>query len=68
MRRQYKEPVVPGDRLGLKPDLVVLDDTKKEAFVIDVTMPFEGTESFPTARLEKEKKYEHLKATLRQGL
>ena len=33
--RQYKEQVVPGDNLGLRPDLVVLDDTK-EAFVIDV--------------------------------
>lgn len=64
MGRQYKEQVVPGDRLGLKPDLVVLDDTKKEAFVIDVTTPFEGTESFSTARLEKERKYGYLKALL----
>ena len=62
--KQFKEQGVPGDNLGLKPDLVILDDTKKEAFVIDVTMPFEGNGSFAEARQAKERKYGHLKALL----
>ena len=40
------EQVVPGDTRGLKPDLVVLDRAKAEAFVVDITVPFEGEESF----------------------
>ena len=63
--RQYKEQVVPGDGQGLKPDLVVLDDDKKEAFVVDVAMPFEGPGTFQDARTAKERKYDHLKALLR---
>ena len=55
------EQVVPGDTRGLKPDLVVLDRAKAEAFVVDVTVPFEGEESFTDARNAKEEKYAHLK-------
>ena len=62
--RQYKEQMVPGDPQGLKPDLVVLNDVSKEAYVVDVTMPFEGSGSFAMARTEKEEKYNHLKALL----
>ena len=57
--------MVPGDGQGLKPDLVVLDDNKKEAFVVDVAMPFEGPGTFQDARTAKERKYDHLKALLR---
>lgn len=49
----------------LKPDLVVLDDNKKEDFVVDVAMPFEGLDTFQEARTAKERKYDHLKALLR---
>ena len=59
------EQVVPGDTRGLKPDLVVLDRAKAEAFVVDVTVPFEGEESFTEARKAKEEKYAHLKQILR---
>ena len=62
--QQFKEQVVPGDPQGLKPDLVVLNDVTKEAYVVDVTMPFEGSDSFRAARAEKERKYHHLKALL----
>ena len=65
--RQYKEQMVPGDSQGLKPDLVVLNDTTKEAFIVDVTMPFEGMDTFSTARPEKERKYNHLKALSSKG-
>ena len=62
--RQYKEQMVSGDPQGLKPDLVVLNDVSNEAYVVDVTMPFEGSGSFAMARTEKEKKYNHLRALL----
>ena len=39
--------------MGLKPDLVIVDDVRKEAFVIDVAMPFEGTGTFAEARAAK---------------
>ena len=51
--RQYKEQMVPGDGQGLKPDLVILDDIK-EAFVVDVAMPFEGIGTSQEARTAKE--------------
>lgn len=57
--------MVTGDNLGLKPDLVILDDSRHEAFVIDVAMPFEGNGTFQEARTAKERKYGHLKALLR---
>lgn len=63
--RQYREEVIPGDTLGLKPDVAILNEANKEAFIIDVTMPFEGTESFPETRTAKERKYDHLKALLK---
>ena len=62
--RQYKEQMVPSNSQGLKPDLVVLNDTTKEAFIVDVTMPFEEMDTFSTAQPEKERKYNHLKAPL----
>lgn len=60
---QFKEQVVLGEPQGLKPDLAVLNESTKEAFIVDVTMPFEGTDSFQAARME-ERKYHHLKALL----
>eukprot|EP00731_Ephydatia_muelleri_P013824 Em0007g1134a len=63
--RQFLEQMVPGDRMALKPDLVILNEAKSEAYVVDVAVPFEGEESFPAARRAKEDKYNHLKALLR---
>ena len=51
--------------MALKPDLVILNQTKSEAYVVDVTVPFEGEEAFETARKAKEEKYEYLKPLLR---
>eukprot|EP00731_Ephydatia_muelleri_P013835 Em0007g1145a len=51
--------------MGLKPDLVIVDDARKEAVVVDVAMPFEGTGTFAEARAAKERKYGHLKTLLR---
>ena len=62
--QQYKEQVVPGYEQDLKPDLVIINKTTKEAYIVDVTMPFEGTEAFAAARVAKEQKYHHLKALL----
>eukprot|EP00731_Ephydatia_muelleri_P013732 Em0007g1042a len=59
------EQVVPGDTRALKPDLVVLNEARSEAYVIDVTVPFEGELAFREAREAKEEKYDHLKAILR---
>ena len=39
--------------MGLKPDLVIVDDVRKEAFVIDVAISFEGTGIFAEARAAK---------------
>ena len=63
--RQYLELKVPGDRLNLKPDLIILNEAKSEAYVVDVVVPFEGGDSFPDARKAKEVKYQHLKVLLR---
>lgn len=60
------EQTVPGDRSGLKPDLVVLNREKSEAYVVDVVVPFEGEDSFRAARQAKEDKYSVLKLVLRE--
>lgn len=57
---QYREQVVPGDPQGLKPDLVVINDSTKKVHIVDVTVPFEGEEAFQEARVAKEEKYHHL--------
>ena len=62
---QLREQVVPGDTMALRPDLVVLNREKSEAFVIDVAVPFEGEVAFQDARQAKEDKYEYLKPLLR---
>eukprot|EP00731_Ephydatia_muelleri_P037617 Em0521g3a len=64
MGQKYKEQTFPGDTSRLKPDLFVLNELSKEAFVVDVTIPFEGSGAFQEAREGKEKKYEYLKALL----
>ena len=56
--QKFKEQVLPGDRSGLKPDLIILNDQTKEAHIVDVTVPFEGAGAFPAARSAKEQKYE----------
>ena len=55
---------MPGDRLSLKPDLVILNEAKSDAYVVDVVVPFEGEDSFPDAQKAKEVKYQHLQALL----
>ena len=50
---------------NLKPDLVIINEEKSEAYIVDVAVPFEGEESFPVARRAKEDKYNHLKDILR---
>lgn len=62
---QYLEQMVPGDPQGLKPDIVILNDSTSEAFVIDVTVPFEGPEgTLEEARETKIAKYSHLRGVL----
>ena len=63
--RQFLEQKVPGDPQNLKPDLVIINEEKSEAYIVDVAVPFEGEESFPVARRAKEDKYDHLKDILR---
>ena len=63
--RQLLEQKVPGDPQNLKPDLVIINEEKSEAYIVDVAVPFEGEESFPVARRAKEDKYNHLKDILR---
>ena len=38
------EQVVPGDNMALRPDLIILNEDRAEAFIVDVTVPFEGEE------------------------
>ena len=54
---------MPGDPQGLKPDIVVLNECTKEAWVIDVTVPFEGEDTLE-AREGKIAKYGHLREVL----
>ncbi|KAL5509841.1 hypothetical protein EMCRGX_G005278 [Ephydatia muelleri] len=63
---QLLEQTVPGDGMALKPDLVILNKDTSEAFVIDVTIPFEGEDSFRAARQGKVDKYNHLKRVLQE--
>ena len=63
--RKFRDQVLPGDRSGLKPDLIILNEETKEAHVVDVTVPFEGAGAFTAARTAKEQKYAYLKAMLR---
>ena len=58
------EQVVPGDTRALRPDMVILNEAKSEAFIVDVTVPFEGEEAFQAARRAKEDKYAYLKPLL----
>ena len=60
----YNEQCIPGDTSRLKPDLAILNETSREAYIIDVTMPFEGTGTFQAAQTAKEQKYDHLKVLL----
>ena len=61
---QYLEQMIPGDPQGLKPDVVVLNETTKEAWVIDVTVPFEGESTLEGAREGMITKYAHLREVL----
>ena len=61
---QLMEQSVPGDGRSLRPDLVILNKEKAEAYVVDVTVPFEGEDSFLEARKAKEEKYAHFKQVL----
>ena len=61
---QYLEQMVPGDPQGLKPDVVILNESTKEAWVIDVTVPFEGEGTLEEAREGKIAKYSHLREVL----
>ena len=44
---------MPGDNMALRPDLIILNEVRAEAFIVDVTVPFEG-EVFHMARRAKE--------------
>ncbi|KAL5509908.1 hypothetical protein EMCRGX_G005351 [Ephydatia muelleri] len=48
--RQFLEQVIPDDTQGLKPDITILNEASKEAFIVDVTMPFVGAETFQAVR------------------
>ena len=61
---QVVEQCVPGDEKNLKPDLVILNRDTSEAYVVDITAPFEGEAAFQEARKAKEDKYHHLKKVL----
>lgn len=57
---------LPGDNSGLRPDLVVLDNARKKASIVDVTVAFENRlAAFRTARLGKILKYSPLAEVLR---
>ncbi|KAL5509989.1 hypothetical protein EMCRGX_G005452 [Ephydatia muelleri] len=58
------EQCVPGDEKSLKPDLVILNRNTSEAYVVDITVQFEGEAAFQEARKAKEDKYHHLKKVL----
>eukprot|EP00731_Ephydatia_muelleri_P034285 Em0054g8a len=61
---QVLEQCVPGDEKSLKPDLVILNRDTSEAYVVDITVQFEGEAAFQEARKAKEDKYHHLKKVL----
>ncbi|KAL5509851.1 hypothetical protein EMCRGX_G005290 [Ephydatia muelleri] len=61
------EQSIPGDGMALKPDLVILNKDKSEAYIVDVAVPFEGEDSFRTARQCKEDKFIFLHLDLGQG-
>ncbi len=47
---------------NLKPDIVIVNRSSRDATVVDVTCPYEGEcDSFKKARAEKEQKYSSLK-------
>ena len=60
------EQSIPGDCMALKPDLVILNKDKSEAYIVDVAVPFEGEDSFRAARQSKEDKYGRLKRVLQE--
>uniref|UniRef100_A0A914WV51 Reverse transcriptase domain-containing protein n=1 Tax=Plectus sambesii TaxID=2011161 RepID=A0A914WV51_9BILA len=57
---------LPGYDGRERPDIIVLDDAKKTAFIADVTVAFENRQAaFSMARAEKHRKYEALAQHLR---
>uniref|UniRef100_A0A914XTH4 Reverse transcriptase domain-containing protein n=1 Tax=Plectus sambesii TaxID=2011161 RepID=A0A914XTH4_9BILA len=57
---------LPGYDGRERPDIIILDDAKKTAFVADVTVAFENRQAaFSMARTEKHRKYEALAQHLR---
>lgn len=46
---KIQEQVIPGDTTALRPHLVILNEARSEAYVVDVTVPFEGEEVFQAA-------------------
>ena len=53
---------------NLKPDIVVLNRSSRDATVVDVTCPYEGEcDSFKKARAEKEQKYAGLKEWMKDN-
>lgn len=58
---KHVEQEVPGDPQRNKPDLVVTSEDQKTAYIVDVTLPFEGEDSMEQARERKLAKYAQLK-------
>ena len=58
---KYVEQKIKDSPGCLKPDLVILNQQEKRAYIVDVTIPFEGNQdAFSTAREEKITKYSPL--------
>uniref|UniRef100_A0A914QJ31 Reverse transcriptase domain-containing protein n=1 Tax=Panagrolaimus davidi TaxID=227884 RepID=A0A914QJ31_9BILA len=59
------DQIIPETSSTLQPDITILDKKKKEAIIIDVTIPYENLpKSFVTARDRKYEKYTEIKKEL----
>ena len=62
---KIQEQVIPGDTTALRPDLVILNEARSEAYVVDVTVPSDGEEVFQAACRAKEEIDAYLRPLLR---
>uniref|UniRef100_A0A914Q7V0 Reverse transcriptase domain-containing protein n=1 Tax=Panagrolaimus davidi TaxID=227884 RepID=A0A914Q7V0_9BILA len=59
------DQIIPQTSSTLRPDITILDERKKEAIIIDVTIPYENfPKSFVSARDRKYEKYTEIKKEL----
>ncbi len=58
---KFVEQEVPGDPQHNRPDLVITNSEQKTAYIVDVTIPFEGKDSMTNSRERKVQKYAELR-------